>query len=151
MGCVTLIASGSHPWKKAATWGGQKRERWRFETELFKKCLWTVLGQCKLVFYFYLLIFEIGLHSTKCWSWTHYVVEVGLKVLILLSLPPEFWDYNYAPPPGCDLVFFLLLLLFWNPEHLEKFVAFTGMQECSLLEVKSEGHCRRTSLSERLK
>lgn len=111
MGCVTLIASGSHPWKKAATWGGQKRERWRFETELFKKCLWTVLGQCKLVFYFYLLIFEIGLHSTKCWSWTHYVVEVGLKVLILLSLPPEFWDYNYAPPPGCDLVFFFFIIV----------------------------------------
>jgi hypothetical protein len=47
-----------------------------------------------IVFFFWdrVLLCSLG------WTWTHYVVQAGLKFMILLTQLPECWDCRYVPP-----------------------------------------------------
>jgi hypothetical protein len=44
---------------------------------------------------------------------SHYVVQAGLELTILLPQPPEWWDYRYVP--GSQL----LNLTLWNGRKAE--------------------------------
>jgi hypothetical protein len=40
-----------------------------------------------ILFLLFFFLFEIG---------SHYIAELDLELKVLLSLPPEFWDYRHA-------------------------------------------------------
>jgi hypothetical protein len=39
---------------------------------------------------------------------SHYVAQAGLKLVILLSQPPECWDYRCAPPRLLSVYIYIL-------------------------------------------
>jgi hypothetical protein len=49
---------------------------------------------------YFILFFEIG---------SHFIAWADLKLVILLSLPPQGWDYRGVAPQLADLGYFLML------------------------------------------
>lgn len=88
-----------------------------FNLTCIKKCTYSTLNWNTICFLKQILLCSLG-----C-SWTHFIVLAGLEfIAILLSQPPECWDYRPGPPhPARHKIYetiptstHLLLDIFWH-------------------------------------